>query len=215
MKHFEVIMKGRGRKQAAEAREPGGRGAVLYIVMLVVVSLAAIGSIGVRSVQFELATSGSVRQATQTRYVAETGAMVGVWDFGSSGKLSAFLRRMDSCQAGEEQFCGEDYWEFNLDDYSGYVPNVFDMYAGPGDYHSLGYAPLTSGFRVLVDNKLPILAVAGYSAAGTNTSGDDYEFQKWTFTSMGSADFSVVDNRANSSETIRATSVLGPVKRER
>ena len=208
-------MEGRGKNRAAGAAEAKGRGAVLYIVMLVVVSLAAIGSIGVRSVQFELATSGSVRQATQTRYLAESGAMVGVWDFGSSGKLSAFLRRMDNCQAGEEQFCGENYWEFNLSDYSLFVPSIFEMYTVPGDYHSLGYAPLTSDFSVLVDNKLPILAVEGYQAAGTNTAGDDYEFQKWTFTSMGKANFSVVDNRANSSETIRATSVLGPVKRER
>ena len=209
-------MEGRGKiKAAARAKETGGRGAVLYIVMLVVVSLAAIGSIGVRSVQFELATSGSVRQSTQTRYVAETGAMVGVWDFGSSGKLTAFLRRMDNCQAGEEQFCGEDYWEFNLDDYSGYVPNVFAMYTGPGTYHSLGFAPLTAGFRVLVDNKVTILNVPDYSVTGTTTQGDELEFQKWTFTSTGNADFSAAYNRANSVETIRATSVLGPVKREK
>ena len=33
------------------------RGAVLYIALLVVVALAAIGTIGVRSVQFEIATA--------------------------------------------------------------------------------------------------------------------------------------------------------------
>ena len=211
-------MEGRGNNMKTEAADQaGGRGAVLYIVMLVVVSLAAIGSIGVRSVQFELATSGSVRQATQTRYVAETGAMVGVWDFGSSQKYTAFARRMRSCQAGEQQFCGTDYWEFDLNHFNGFVPSILDAYTGPGDYHSLGYAPLTPGFLVLVDNKIPILfgvGSEGYSLAGTGPS-DEYERQKWTFTAAGSADFAVVDNRSNSSETIRATSVLGPVKRER
>lgn len=202
------------RGENRRKRESGG--AVLFIAMLVVVTLAAIGTIGVRSVQFEIATSGSLRQATQTRYVSETGVMISVWKFGASGNLSAFLKRMQACTPAEKDYCGDDYWQFNLaDNFSTHAPGIFQMSTGPGSYHSLGYAPLTPDFVCLVNHKVPIIAVPGYSIAKTTVSGDDYEFQKWTFTSNGAAQFSAVDNLTDSSETIRATSVLGPVKRER
>jgi hypothetical protein len=200
-----------------EGRKTGkGKGAVLFIAMLVVVTLAAIGTIGVRSVQFELATSGSMRQATQTRYVAESGVMVSVWKFGASGNLSAFLRQMERCTVADQDYCGSGYWQFNFgDNFSTYVPNVYQPSAGPGSYHAFGYAPLTPDFTCRIDNMIPIVAVTGYGVAGTTVGGDDYEFQKWTFTSNGAAQYSAAANLTDSSETIRATSILGPVKRER
>lgn len=188
----------------------------MYIAMLVVVTLAAIGTIGVRSVQFEIATSGHMRQAAQTRYVSETGVMVSIWRFGSSGTLTAFLRRMDKCTLDERDFCGEGYWQFNFSkNFSAYAPEVFVPSSGPGSYHAFGYAPLSPDFVVRVNNKIPIIAVPGFSVAKTAVGGDDYEFQKWTFTSNGSAEYSSTLNRTDSSETIRVTSVLGPVPREK
>jgi hypothetical protein len=201
----------RGRREKGESR-----GAVLYIAMLVVVTLAAIGTIGVRSIQFELATSGSMRQATQTRYVAESGVMVSVWKFGASGNLSAFLRQMELCTAADQDYCGSGYWQFNFEDnFSTYAPVVYEQSAGPGTFHAFGYAPLTPDFTCRINNMIPIVAVEGYGVAGSTVGGDDYEFQKWTFTSNGAAQFSAAANLTDSSETIRATNILGPVKRER
>jgi hypothetical protein len=207
MKKKRTGDKGRGR---------GRHGAVLYIAMLVVVTLAAIGTIGVRSVQFEIATSGAMRQATQTRYVAETGVMVSVWKFGASGNLSAFLKRMGTCTVAEKDHCGDGYWQFKMsDNFAGHVPGLFQASGGPGTYHAFGYAPLAPDFVCRIDNKIPIIAVAGYGVASTAVSGDDYEFEKWTFTSDGVARYTAAANLTDSSETIRATSILGPVKRER
>lgn len=206
--HRETMSK---RTKAGE-----GKGAVLYIAMLVVVTLAAIGTIGVRSVQFELATSGGMRQATQTRYVAESGVMISVWKFGASGNLSAFLKKMEMCTAADKDHCGDGYWQFNFDDnFDTHVPAVYNPSTGAGSYHAFGYAPLTPDFTCRIDNKIPIVAVTGYGIAGSAVGGDDYEFQKWTFTSNGAAHFSAAANLTDSSETIRATSILGPVKRER
>jgi hypothetical protein len=212
-------MKGKMKRRSTEARPKGAGksgGAVMYIAMLVVVTLAAIGTIGVRSVQFEIATSGHMRQAAQTRYVSETGVMVSIWRFGSSGALTAFLKKMDQCTTAEKDRCGEGYWQFNFNDnFSTHAPGVFVRSSGPGSYHAFGYAPLSPDFLVRVNNKIPIIAVPGYSIAKTAVGGDDYEFQKWAFTSNGTAEYSPVLNRTDSSETIRVMSVLGPVKREK
>jgi len=211
------MVKMKKRWTGGARKERACRGAVMYIAMLVVLTLAAIGTIGVRSVQFEIATSGAMRQATQTRYVAETGVMVSVWKFGASGNLSAFLKRMETCTVAEKDHCGDGYWQFKMsDNFASHVPGLFEVWGGvPGTYHAFGYSPLAPDFVCRIDNKIPIIAVAGYGVASTTVSGDDYEFEKWTFTSDGVARYTAAANLTDSSETIRATSILGPVKRER
>jgi len=205
---------GRGKKE---------RGAVIFIALLVVVMLAALGTIGVRSVQFEIATSGSIRQAAQTRYVAEAGVMVSAWQFGSSGKLSAFLREMRVCATSSDpdvkKYCGKDYLKFDYKKhFSTLDPGIFTLPAAPGDFHALGYSPLKPAFTALVDNKVPIIAVPGYSVSKSNVSGDEYEFQRWTFTSQGSEryyDDPTLGSMSDSSDTLRVVSVVGPVRREK
>jgi len=200
----------KNRIRIAEGSNGRQGGAVLYIALLVVVTLAAIGTIGVRSVQFEIATSGSVRQATQTRYVADAAAMITIWKFGSSGQFSAFERVMRTRAARDippKCLSEEDCWVFDTTSFLGQSPPIF--VADP-----FGGGALTPRFEVITDNKIPILAMPGFSLPKSTSGGNDYEFQKWTFTSQGVAQYGVALNRADSSETIRVTTVIGPVVRE-
>jgi len=189
---------------------------VLYITLLVVVTLAALGTIGVRSVQMELATAGAVRQAAQTSYVADAGAMVSMWKFAGSGNLSAFLAAMRKPGRTLPTDCYEDpdCWVFSSSDFSTAVPPIFAA------SKPFGASPLEPGFLVRADNRVPILTTPGYSLARTTIGGDDYEFQKWTFTSVATLNYAASTgvpslNRGSSSETIRTTYVVGPVKREK
>jgi hypothetical protein len=205
-------------------REREERGAVVFIVLLVVVMLAAIGTIGVRSIQFELATSGSIRQATQTRYVADAGVMVSAWEFGSSGKLSSFIKQMRACAAQDpsseiRQYCGGDYWIFDYQrNFSTLNPGIFVIPVSPGAYHALGYSPMHPEFTVRADNKVPVVMLPGFSISKSNVSGDEWEFQRWTFTSQGSEKYYInpaLRSYSDSSDTLRVVSVVGPVRREK
>jgi|GEM_PF-2917598 hypothetical protein len=200
------------------------QGAVIFIVLLVIVMLAAIGAIGVRSVQFELATSGSIRQAIQTRYLADAGVMVAAWEFGSSGKLSSFLKQMRKCELEDisseiRKYCGGDYWVFDYNKhFSALEPGIFVKPQTPDSYHALGFSPMKPSFIVRVDNKVPVIMLEGFSVSGSNISGDEYEFQRWTFTSMGQEryyDDPATRSYSDSSDTLRVVSIVGPVRREK
>ena len=176
------------------------RGAVLYIALLVVVALAAIGTLGVRSVQFEIATARNVKQATQARYVADTGNMVSIREFGQ--RYSAYRKWMARN--------GQSWFDFDSDYFAAAATPIFVPGTGPGTWTALGYTDLVPGFSVRVDQGVEMGDATGYAVTGTTQQS--FCFRKYTFTSLGTMMASSgLDNLGNSAETIRATSNIGPV----
>jgi hypothetical protein len=176
------------------------KGAVLYITLLVVVALAAIGTLGVRSVQFEIATARNVKMATQARYVADTGNMISIREFGLH--YSAYRKWMST----EDQ----DWFDFDTDYFRAAATPIFDPGTGAGTWTALGYTDMGPGFSVRVNRGVEMGDASGYAITGTTQQS--FCFRKYTFTSLGTImSSSGLDNLGNSAETIRATSNVGPV----
>lgn len=173
-------------------------GAVMYIALFVVMVLAAIGTIGVRSVQFEIATARNVRMGAQARYAADAGNMVTIGEF--SNRYSSYRKWMAQN--------GQSWFEFDTDYFGASATSVFADEAGTG-WTALGYTDMSPGFLVRVDQGLEMGDTAGYAVTGT--TAQSFCFRKYTFTSAGTIiDPSGTDNLGNSAETIRATSTIGP-----
>ncbi len=81
----------------ARSRE---RGAALFVVVLVIVLLMGIGAFAARSAHLATAASGSERQMTQARYVAEYGLMFASAKL-SNGGAQAYLSAMRNPQPTE------------------------------------------------------------------------------------------------------------------
>jgi hypothetical protein len=82
------------RRPLALARA-GERGATLFVVILVITLLMGIGSFAARSAAVATATSGSERQMTQARYVAEYGMTFAVAKL-SNGGAQSYLARLQN-----------------------------------------------------------------------------------------------------------------------
>jgi len=174
-------------------------GAVLYIAMLVVVALAAMGTIGIRSTQFEIATARNVRQGTQAKYVADAGNMVSIREFGLH--YSAYRKWMSQND--------QDWFDFDSDYFTD-TNQIFVSGAGPGTWTALGYTDMEPGFSVRVNQGVEMGDAQGYAITGTTQQS--FCFRKYTYTSLGTIlASSGLDNRGNSAETMRATSTVGPV----
>jgi len=181
-------------------------GAVLYIALLVVVALAAIGTIGVRSVQFEIATARNVKQGTQARYVAYTGNMVSIREFGQ--RYSAYRKWMSTQN--------QDWFDFDNEYFRAAATPIFVESSVDGEWSALGYTNLKPGFATRVSQAIEMGDAAGYAVTGTTQQS--FCFRKYTFTSLGTimpdparVAPEYMDNLGNSAETIRATSNIGPV----
>jgi hypothetical protein len=172
----------------------------MYIALLVVVALAAIGTIGVRSVQFEIATARNVKQGTQARYVADTGNMVSIREFGL--RYSAYRKWMSTQN--------QDWFDFDTDYFDAAATPIFVPSTGPGSWTALGYTEMQPGFSARVSQGVEMGDAAGYAITGTTQQS--FCFRKYTFTSLGTIiPPSGLDTLGNSAETIRATSSIGPV----
>lgn len=181
-------------------------GAVLYIALLVVVALAAIGTLGVRSVQFEIATARNIKQAAQARYVADTGNMISIREFGQ--RYSAYRKWMSTQN--------QDWFDFDTDYFAAGATPIFVEAIADGQWSALGYTNQQPGFSTRVSQGIEMGDAAGYAITGTTQQS--FCFRKYTFTSLGTIvpDPTVIgaaylDNLGNSAETIRATSSIGPV----
>jgi hypothetical protein len=176
----------------------------MYIAMFVVVVLAAIGTVGVRSVQFEIATARNVRMGAQARYAADAGNMVSIGEF--SGRYSSYRKWMAQN--------GQNWFEFDKDYFGAASTPVFADEIGT-KWTALGYTDMEPGFLVRADQGVEMGDTEGYAVTGTTSQS--FCFRKYTFTSLGTimVDPAMVapthaDNPGNSAETIRATTTIGP-----
>jgi hypothetical protein len=105
---------------ARERSHQGERGAAVFIVILVVTLLTAVGVYAARTATLVDVAAGNARQALQTQYVAEYGAIVATTELGN-GTATEYVTKMgrasDDCRATQ-----------NVDESVAGAPPCFKMY---------------------------------------------------------------------------------------
>jgi len=223
---------GRGRSP----RRQSERGATIFIVVMVLTLLTAIGIFAVRASSMGISTSGYDRQNTQNHYVGEYGMLGAVTEL-STTKRSAYVMKMsnsgDNCWAAKNVAPGVGVPVPCYRIYAHDVQNslasgrlLFEPSSADGGTlvtpGSLGPAPLEGDFVVEMTDPGPVgMPVAGTDVGGT---GPRFRYLQVTLTSIGQvrpsgdpacADpaLGVASNAAalSGNETGRAFIVVGPM----
>ena len=213
------------------------RGAAIFIVVMVMTMLTAIGIFAVRAASLGSATSGYDRQNTQNHYVGEYGMLAVVSEL-STTRRSAYINQMtkpnDVTGKGDRCWATKDVadpsagvfvpcYRVHAREVQNLLPSgrmLFDPSSGDGgtlvEPGSLGPAPLDGDFVVEMTDPGPVGApVAGTDVGGT---GPRFRYLQVTLTSIGQVRPSgnpgaCVDNSAalSGNETGRAFVVIGPL----
>ncbi len=206
----------RGRP-AARSRE---RGAARLVVVLVVTLLMGIGAFAARSAHLATAASGSERQMTQARYVAEYGLMFATAKLSNGGAL-AYLQAMRS--PGPTEVCfgqvatspGRSCYRMMAQEIQNELVaqnfSVCDAAAGalPG---SLGMAKAECDFVVELSD-----LSEGFTMAGGSSTG---KLKFWYVTAsatgqvrlvnVGGPGLSATSSESSSTQTVRSRILVGP-----
>ena len=163
------------RKRPSRARE---RGAAVFIVVLVIAMLTAIGVFAASSASLSTSSAGHERLATQAQYLTEFGVQVVLAQMEKNGwsEIDAALRSAE--RQGQPVTCfadAPDCWSFErtrLEEIAG--GPLLDPPGNPvGTPGSLGYADLDWDLRVELSDKRQV-SVAGYSAVPDQKSPTTY-----------------------------------------
>lgn len=215
---------------AARAKE---RGAAIFIVVMVLTMLTAIGIFAARASSMSEAASGFDRQNTQNHYAAEYGLLGAITELGTP-KRNAYIQKMsagtDTCVGAQGLLTGDAGAPcYHL--YAAEIQNavglnftgrqLFDPANADGGTvtpGSLGPTPLEGDFVVEMTDPGP----AGSPVAGADLAGVGLKFHylQVTLTSTGqvrpkAADPNVCDPnaaRVAGIESARAFVVVGPVQ---
>jgi hypothetical protein len=213
------------------ARRASERGTAIFIVVMVMTMLTAIGIFAIRAASLGAATSGYDRQNTQNHYVGEYGMLTMVSEL-STTRRSAYVNEMtaahDKCWA--TQNLADPSANVFVPCYRLYTREIqrvlpsghalFDPATGDGGTlvspGSLGPSALDGDFVVEMTDPGPAGApVAGSDVGGT---GPRFRYLQLTLTSIGqvrpAADPTVCDTSATTiagDETGRAFVVIGPM----
>jgi hypothetical protein len=99
-----ILGNARERSPTLFTRRSRERGATLFVVVLVVTLLLGIGSMAARAANLATAASGSERQMTQSRYVAEYGLSFATAKLSNGGGQS-YLAQVRAPAANELCYC--------------------------------------------------------------------------------------------------------------
>ena len=183
----------------------GSPGIVLIITLLVVLGLSLLGAIIVDSTRMDTTTAGNVRQARQTAYVAEVGAMVAMHTFALN--YSTYRSYMSHNRRFNYEF---QRASFDTGAASAPVTLIDGTSSVSG---SMGYTDLRPDYDILVDRAYEFGDSQGYSVSGTQ--GVSFCFRRYTFTSAAELDVTLAGGlpgspRQDARSMMRATSVIGP-----
>jgi hypothetical protein len=209
------------------ARRAGERGAAVFVVVMVLTMLTAIGVFAIRASSMANLSSGYDRQNTQNHYVGEYGLLSAVAEL-STTKRSAYVQQMgkgtEKCAANKGLGDGLPCYHLYAYDVAQSVASnfpgrpLFEAPSGSGSAlipGSLGPVPLDGDFVVEMTDPGPV----GLPVAGTDVGGSASRFRylQVTLTSVGqvrpggnpascAAGAAVAGN-----ETGRAHVVIGPL----
>ena len=183
----------------------GRQGMVLVITLLVVLGLSLLGAIVIERTRADTATSGNLRQSSQTEYVSEIGTMASMRAFALN--YSMYRSWMAKTRRFNYAFSRNSF-----DGVGGGAPVTLIDGTGstPG---SLGLSDLVPDYDVLVDRAYEYGDSAGYSVSGTQ--GVSFCFRRYTFTSAADLNVTLAGGlpgspRRDARSVMRATSVIGP-----
>lgn len=173
------------------------RGTAIFIVVMVLTLLTAVGVFAIRASSMSISTAGYERQNTQNHYVGEYGMLGTVTEL-STTRRSAYITKMstsgDTCWAAQNAAPGvgvpvpcyrvyaRDVQNSLLSGRVLFEPSSADggTLVTPG---SLGPAPLDGDFVVEMTDPGPVgLPVAGTDVGGT---GPRFRYLQVTLTSIG------------------------------
>jgi hypothetical protein len=187
------------RRDGAGSR--GGRGMVLIITMLVVLGLSLLGSIIIDATRMDTTTSGHLREARQTAYIAEVGSMVAMRTFALNYSIyRTYMRRAAKLSYGFDRA--------SFDAGAVGAPRTLQdgTIAAAG---SIGYSDLVPDYATVIDRPYEFGDAKGYSVSGT--LGTSFCFRRYTFTTAGDLGTTVGGTRrADAQASLRATNVIGP-----
>jgi len=217
-------------------RRASERGAAIFVVVMAITMLAAIGVFSIRAASLAAAASGYDRQNTQNHYVGEYGLLGAVAEL-STGRRNAYVDKLgkgvETCSAARGvtnpggtvpcyHLYANDVQQAVASTFSGlplFQPaTTSGSTVTPG---SLGPAPLDGDFVVEITDPGPVgMPVAGSDLGGT---GPKFRYLQVTLTSTGQVRPSgtntcqnvggTVDVRGQvaGNETGRALVVIGPM----
>jgi len=203
------------------------RGVAIFIVVMVLTMLSAIGVFAMKAAGMANAASGYERQNTQNHYAAEYGMLGAVTELGTSrrnGYIEKMSSGVDTCAAtrglsydGGVVPC---YHLYASDVQRSVTPPLFAPSTASGttiDPGSLGPAALTGDFVVEMTDPGPVgVPVAGTDVGG---SGSKFKYLQVTLTATGqvrpsSPSTTACDDKSAvvaGNETGRAFVVIGPL----
>ena len=207
MKHRHLANPARGRR-----RRSGERGASVFIVVLVIAMLTAIGVFAARSSRLSTTASGHARQMTQTHYLTEYGMELSVAVL--STNIGAHVTRMRSVP---DTKCFAMASALGSSCLKMYAPNLQKQLLPQGVLlepasslaaGSLGAGSIDPSFSIEMTSYALGAAVAGYDLSPTSPAN----FKFATLVMTGVSQVRPTGNTSwTSSESARAFLTLGPL----
>jgi hypothetical protein len=218
-----------------KARRADERGAAIFIVVMVITLLTAVGVYAARSATMVDVAAGHARQALQTQYVAEYGAIVATTELGN-GAATEYVAQMatgaDDCRATsavDEAVAGPPpcYKMFQGELKNQTATDLF-VTADNVDPGSLGGPVTVTGATTpyglqgnfvveITDPTSSSTPIAGTVAGGP---GPPFYFMQLTLTSVGQVlpaeNLSECNEKASAAggtQTLRSHVVVGPIAR--
>jgi hypothetical protein len=172
------------RSRARPGRRAGERGATVFIVVLVLTMLTAIGVFAAGAATLSTVASGHQRQMTQTRYLTEYAASLVLADLAKAGGLTeSDAAKLQATQGGYAPACSSRtnycfaYMPSRLEDQAMQDIVVPSAPGVPGTPGSLGLADIDWKFKVeLVDKYPAVTPPEGSDISNSKTVDIDY----WT-----------------------------------
>jgi len=216
--------------RCASPRRANERGAAVFVVVMVLTMLTAIGVFAMRASSMSNAASGYDRQNTQNHYVGEFGLLSAVAEL-STTRRSAYVEKMgkgmETCAAAKgitNVGSGIPCYHLYANDVARTVKSnfsgraLFEVPSGSGSAlvpGSLGPTPLDGDFVVEMTDPGPV----GLPVAGTDVGGSAAKFRylQVTLTSVGQVRPAGDPAACNAgavvagNETGRAFVVIGPL----
>lgn len=204
------------------------RGAAVFVVVLVVTMLSAIGMFAARSATLNTTSSGYMRQMTQTHYVTEYGMLAAMAEIAT--KPSAYIDAMKSDGSNgptckklvDGKVANPACYEFghadlqtmlNAQNAGAKLLDPANPGASPPAPGSLGYSALEADFSVTMTDMGPAGAVAGMSVGGPSSVSLQYATVTLSATGVVRPPTANKEaaSRAASIESIRARLIVGPL----
>ncbi|MEQ9324447.1 MAG: hypothetical protein RIF41_35110 [Polyangiaceae bacterium] len=219
-----------GRLAAKARRREAESGAAVFVVVLVITLLTALGLFAVREATTAVSASGYNRQLTQVHYVTDMAVMAAVADLATNPTAVADQMRLGP-QTGEAECAGYSdptqlfptCWLRSYDDLDDTVQKQSANSKNLLQSDSLGYNQLEADMRIELTDLHPAQPVRGNQVAGGATAANALTYVYVTVSANGivrppqaaAGTWDQHSAQAAGTEQARAHVFMGPVLMQR